>query len=73
MPGQDGGGLRYHQTFRPAIPEAGEQHPEDTIDGPKPGTRSSVNEARQLVAQCCILGDEICPILENGGNNGENQ
>jgi hypothetical protein len=25
-----------------------------------------------LVAQCSILGDEICTILENGGNNGEN-
>ncbi len=29
--------------------------------------------ARKLVAQCEILGDEICTILENGGNNGENQ
>ena len=32
-----------------------------------------MNEARKLVAQCSILGDEICTILENGGNNGENQ
>ena len=25
------------------------------------------------VVQCSILGDEICAILENGGDNGENQ
>ena len=37
------------------------------------GPRSSVSEARELVAQCSILGDEICTILENGGNNVENQ
>jgi hypothetical protein len=55
------------------MPEAREQHPENTVNRPKPGPRSSVNEARKLVAQCSILGDEICTILENGGNNGENQ
>ncbi len=32
-----------------------------------------MNEAQKLVAQCSILGDEICTILENGGNSGENQ
>ena len=73
MPDQNGGWFHHSQTLLPAIPEAGEQHPEDTLDGPKPGARSSVNEARKLVAQCSILGDEICTILENGGNNGENQ
>jgi hypothetical protein len=26
-----------------------------------------------LVAQRNILGDEICTIFENGGNNGENR
>ncbi len=73
MPGQNGGWFHHSQTFPPAIPEAGEQHPADTINGPNPGARSSVNEARKLVAQCNVLGDEICAILENGGNNGENQ
>ncbi len=73
MSGQNGGWLRYSQTFPPAIPEAGEQHPENTIDGPKPGARSSVNEARKLVAQRNILGDEICTISEYGGDKGENE
>ncbi len=73
MPGQNGGWLHHSQTFSPAIPEAGEQDPEDTIDGPKPGARSSVNEAPKLVAQRNILGDEICTIFENGGNSGENK
>jgi hypothetical protein len=31
--------------------------------------RSSIHEARKLMAQRNILGDEICTILENGGNN----
>ena len=73
MPGQNGGWLHDSQTFPPAIPEAGEQHPEDTIDGPNPGARSSVNEARKLVAQCNILGDEIGMVLEKGRYNAENQ
>jgi len=73
MPGQNGGWLHDSQTLPPAIPEAGEQHPEDTINWPKPGARSSVNEARKLVAQRDILGDEICSILENRGNDGEKQ
>jgi signal transduction histidine kinase len=73
MPGQNGGWLHHSQTFSPAIPEAGEQDPEDTIDGPKPGARSSVNEAPKLVAKRNILGDEICTIFENNGNNGENK
>ena len=73
MPGQNGGWLHHSQTFPPAISEAGEQDPEDTIDRPKPGARSSVNEAPKLVAQRNILGDEICTIFENGGNSGENK
>ena len=73
MPGQNGGWLHHSQTFPPAIPGAGEQDPEDTIDGSKPGARSSVNEAPKLVAQRNILGDEICTIFENGGNSGENK
>jgi hypothetical protein len=32
-----------------------------------------MNEARELVTQGNILGDEICAILENGGDDGENQ
>ena len=32
-----------------------------------------MNEARKLVAQCEILSDEICKILENGGNDVESQ
>jgi hypothetical protein len=32
-----------------------------------------VNEAREWVTQGNIVGDEICAILENGGDNGENQ
>jgi len=32
-----------------------------------------VNEARELVTQGSILGDEICAILENGSDNRENQ
>ncbi len=51
MPGQNGGWLHHSQTFYSAIPEAGEQDPEDTIDGPKPGAKFSVNEAPKLVAQ----------------------
>ncbi len=50
-----------------------DKDPEDTIDGPKPGPRSSVNEALKRVAQRNVLGDEICSMLENGSNNGENQ
>ena len=73
MPGQYCGWLHYSQTFPPAIPEAREQHPEHTIDGTKPGAMPSVNESRKLVLQCNILGDEIGTVLENGGNNGENQ
>ena len=73
MPSQNCGWLHYGQSFPPAIPEAGEQHPEDTIDGTKPGARSSVNKARKLVAQGDILGDEICTILEYSGDNGQNQ
>jgi hypothetical protein len=73
MPGQNGGWLHHRDAFPPAIPEAGEQHPEDTIDGTNPGTRSSVNEARELVAQRNIFGDEICTILENSGSNEEYQ
>ena len=73
MPGQNGGWLHHRQTFPPAIPELGEQDPEDSIDAPKPGARSSVNEARELMTQRDILGHEICAILENRGNNGKNQ
>ncbi len=73
MPGQDGGWFHHNQTFPPTIPEAEEQHPEDAIDGSKPGARLSVNEARKLVAQRNILGDEICTIFENGGNSEENK
>jgi hypothetical protein len=32
-----------------------------------------VDEARKLVAQRNILGDEMGTIFEDGGNNGENQ
>ena len=71
MPGQNRGWLHRSETFPPAIPETGEQDPEGTIDGPKPGARSSVSEARELVAQRQVLGDEICAISENGGNNAE--
>ena len=39
----------------------------------EPPARSSMNEARKLVAQCNVLGDEVCTILENSGNNSENQ
>lgn len=73
MPGQNGGWFHHHQTFPPASPETGEQHPKDAIDGSKPGARSLVNEARKLVTQRNILGDEICAVLEKRGNNGENQ
>ena len=48
-------------------------HPEDTIDRTKPGAMSSVNEARKLVAQCNILGDEIDTVLEKGRYTAENQ
>ncbi len=73
MPGQDCGWLHDDQTVRPASPEAREQHPEGTINRSKPGPRFWVNEARELVTQGNILGDEIRTILENGGNNGKNQ
>jgi hypothetical protein len=73
MPSQDCGRLHHDKTFSPANPEAGEQHPECTVNGSKAGPRSSLNEARELVTQGNILGDEICAILENGGDNGENQ
>ena len=68
MPSQDGGWLHHSQTFPPAIPEAGEQGPEDTVNGPKLGPRSSMYQARELVAQCNILGDEICTVFENGSD-----
>ena len=73
MPGQNGGWFHHRQTFPPAIPEAGQQHPEDTIDGPKIGPRASMYQARKLVAQRNILGHEIGAVLENGSDNGENQ
>jgi hypothetical protein len=73
VPSQNGDWLHHGQRFPPAAPEASEQHPENTIDGPKLGPRSSVNEARELVAQGNILGDEICTILENRSDKRENQ
>jgi hypothetical protein len=73
MPSQNGGWLDHCQIVPPAVPEAGEQNPEDTVNGPKPGPRSSMNEARELVTQGDILGDEICAILGNGDDDGENQ
>jgi len=30
-------------------------------------------QARELVAQRNLLGDEICAVLENGSSNGEKQ
>ena len=59
MPGQNFGWFHDSQTFPPAIPEAAEQYPEDTIDRPEPGARCLMNEARELVAQRNILGSEI--------------
>jgi hypothetical protein len=73
MPGQNGGWLDHCQIVPAAVLEAGEQHPEDTVNGPKPGARSSMNEARELVTQGDSLGDEICTVLEDGSDNGENQ
>jgi hypothetical protein len=73
MPGQNGRWLHHCQTLPPAIPEAREQRPEDTIDRTKPGAMPLVNQARKLVAQCNILGDEIRTISEYGGNNAENE
>ncbi len=73
MPSQNSGWLHHGQALPPAVPEAREQHPEGTIGRPKRRPISSVNEAQELVAQCNILGNEICTILENRGNNGENQ
>jgi len=32
-----------------------------------------MDEARELVTQGDILGDEICTVLEDGSDNGENQ
>ncbi len=32
-----------------------------------------MNEARELVTQGDILGDEICTVLEDGSDNGESQ
>ncbi len=73
MPSQDGGGLHHSQTFPPAIPEAGEQNPEDTVSGPKLGPRPLMYQARELMTQGHILGDEICTILENGGDKRDDQ
>jgi hypothetical protein len=73
MPGQNSGWFHNSQLLPPAIPEAGEQHPEGTVDGPDPGAGPYADEARELVVQCEILCDEICPVLENGGNNGKDQ
>jgi hypothetical protein len=69
MPSQDGGWLHHSQTFPPAIPEAGEQGPEDTVNGPKLGPRSSMYQARELVAERNILDDEICTVFENGSDS----
>jgi len=71
MPSQNGGWLHHSQTFPPATPESGQQGPEDTIGGPKPGPWTSMYQARELVAQGHILGDEICTVFENGSNHGE--
>ena len=73
MPSQDGGWFNHGQSFRPETPEAGEQHPEGTVNRPKLGPRFSVDEARELVTQGNILGDEICAILENGRDTGDSQ
>ncbi len=72
MPGQNGGWLHHSQTFPPATPESGQQNPKDATDGTKPGAMFSVNEARELMAQRRILGDEIDTVLENGRCSGEN-
>lgn len=56
------------QTLPPAISEAREQHPEDAIDRMKPRAMPLLNQARKLMAQRHILGDEISAILEDGVN-----
>jgi hypothetical protein len=73
MPSQDCGWLHHGQTVGPAFPGAGEQHPEGTVNRSRSAPRFSVNEARELVAQGRILGDEICAILDNGSDNREDQ
>ena len=73
MPSQNGGWHDHCQIVPPAVPEAGEQHPEDTVNGPKPGPSSSMNEARELMTQGDILGDKISAVLENGDDEGGNR
>jgi len=69
MPGQNRCWLQHSQTFPPAVPEDGEQGPEDAVDGPKLWPCPLMYQARELMAQRNILRDEISTVLENGSNS----
>jgi hypothetical protein len=69
MPSHNGRWLHHGQTFPPAIPEARKQHPEHTVHGTKFGSPPAMYQARELMAQRNILGDEISTVLENGSNS----
>ena len=73
MPGHNGGWLHDSQTLPLVIPDAREQNPEDTVNGPKLGPRPSVYQARELVTKGNILGDEACTMIDDGNDNGANQ
>ena len=73
MSSQDGGWLQHGQKLPPATPEARKQYPEHAVDGPQLGPRLLVSQARELVTQRNVLGDEIRSVLEDGDDNGENQ
>ena len=73
MPGHNGGWLHQSQTVLPPTPETTQKDPEDTVDGPNLGPRTSMYQARELLAQRNVLGDEICAVLEDDSSNGEKQ
>jgi hypothetical protein len=73
MPAKTVAGLTIARLFLQPSQKQESSYSEDTVNGPKPGARPSMNEARELVTQGDILGDEISAILENGDDDGENQ
>ena len=61
MPSDHRRGLDDRQRVRPPRPDAGDDDPERTVDGPKPRSRSGATENRKLLAEKEVLGDEARP------------
>jgi hypothetical protein len=73
MPAKTVAGLTIARLFLQPSQKQESSYSEDTVNGPKPGPSSSMNEARELMTQGDILSDKISAILENGDDAGENR